>query len=104
MSGYVRKAPGAPVAITMDWGRGHLGPGERVARDLGWAIRPSAPGELVVARQGQDACRTWAVLDGGVCGKVYIISNRVLTSDERVLARAIVLRVARGPGKPEENP
>lgn len=96
MSGYVLKPAGAPVLHVIDWRRGHLGPRERVVRDLGWSIRSGdveAP-PLVVRDQGHDAHRSWAAFEGGAPGRVYMVANRVRTDDDRVLSRAIVIRIA----------
>ncbi len=100
MSGYVLKAAAAPLTYLMDWRRGHLAPGERVMRDLGWSVQPDEPAGagLVVAEQAHDASRSWAAFEGGAPGCVYMVTNRVRTSDERVLARAIVVRIAMGVG------
>lgn len=100
MSGYILKEAARAVTCQMDWQRGHLKPGERVTADLGWTVQPgsSAPGELVVAEQRHDVFRSWALLEGGVPGRVYMVCNRVRTDDERVLSRAIVLRIAMGGG------
>jgi hypothetical protein len=100
VSGYVLKPPDAPVTFVMDWRRGHLAPGERVLRDLGWSVQPDGPeGErLAVAEQAHDACRSWAAFEGGAPGRVYMVTNRVRTSDDRTLSRAIVIRIASGAG------
>lgn len=98
MSGYVLKAPDQPVTFVMDWRKGYLAPGERVLRDLGWTIQPEAegPADLIVASQAHDARRSWAAFEGGAPGRVYMITNRVRTSDDRDLCRAIVMRIALG--------
>lgn len=96
MSGYVLKPPRSPVIHLIDWRRGYLGPRETVLRDLGWSIRSGvdeAP-PLEVTEQGRDAHRSWAVFEGGAPGRVYLVANRVRTSDDRVLSRAIVIRIA----------
>jgi len=100
MSGYVLKAPAAPVTFVMDWRRGYLAPGERVLRDLGWSVTPGGTEgpALLVAAQAHDALRSWAEFAGGVPGKVYLVSNRVRTSHDRDLSRSIVIRIAMGAG------
>lgn len=100
MSGYVLKPADSPVTFLMDWRRGYLAPGELVLRDLGWSIQPAplAGARLRVTTQLHDEARSWAEFAGGDPGRVYMISNRVRTSDDRVLSRAIVMRIALGAG------
>ncbi len=96
MSGYVLKAADSPVTFVMDWRRGYLAPREQVLRDLGWTVQP-APlkrERLRVAAQEHDATRSWAEFAGGAPGQVYMVTNRVRTTDDRVLSRAIVMRIA----------
>lgn len=98
MSGYVLKAAETPVAYLLDWRRGYLAPREQVLRDLGWTVQAvgrEAP-PLAVTEQSHDAHRSWAVFEGGAPGRVYMVTSRVRTSDDRVLSRAIVIRIALG--------
>jgi hypothetical protein len=105
MSGCVLKPADREVTFVMDWRRAHLAPGERVLRDLGWTVQPDPrPGEgLRVAAQDHDGRRSWAAFEGGAPGRVYHVTNRVRTSDDRTLSRAIVLRIASGVG-PQRGP
>ncbi len=98
MSGYVLKPPDAPVTYLIDWRRGYLAPRERVLRDLGWSVRSGAveAPPLVVRVQEHDAHRSWAVFEGGAPGRVYLVASRVRTSDDRVLSRSVVIRIASG--------
>ena len=98
MSGYLLKPADRDAAFMMDWRRGWLAPGETVAADLGWSIRPeaTAAGGLVVTEQHHDVARSWAGFGGGVPGRVYLVAGRVMTSQGRTLERAIVLRIALG--------
>ncbi len=100
MSGYVLKAAAGCVQLVMDWERGYLAPNEKVLRDLGWTVRPMAGAapDLAVCEQGHDATRSWACVSGGSPGQVHLVFNRVRTSDDRVLCRAILVRIARGAG------
>lgn len=99
MSGYVLKPADGSVVFVMDWRRGYLTPGEKVLRDLGWSVQPSTgEGDLAVVEQGHDAARSWARFAGGTPGRVHIVASRIRTTDDRVLSRAIVLRIASGEG------
>lgn len=96
MSGYVLKPADADVVHEIDWGAGHLGDGEKISADLGWSVLPDHGGAdvLRVAEQRHDHRTSRAVFSGGVPGRFYLISNRVRTFDDRVLARSIVMRIA----------
>jgi hypothetical protein len=99
MSGYVLKPAHRDAAFTTDWRQGYLAPDETVVGDLGWSIQPQgAAGDLVVTEQHHDATRSRARFTGGVPGRVYLVAGRVRTSTGRTLERAIVLRIALGPG------
>jgi hypothetical protein len=99
MSGYILKAAERQVRCTMDWRRGYLHAGEAVAADLGWTVTPhdGTPGDLVVVEQHHDPARSWAEFRGGREGVFYMVASRVRTSEDRVLERAIVMRIAKGP-------
>ena len=98
MSGYALKSSAQTTTCLMDWQKGYLAPGERITADLGWSVQPchEETGELEVVEQRHDLLRSWAKLINGVPGRVYIVSNRVRTNDDRVLRRAIVMRIALG--------
>lgn len=97
MSGYVLKPASRDVTFTIDWSRGYLGPGERVMRDLGWSVQSDeAARSLAVIAQDQDARRSWAAFRGGAPGRAYLVTSRVKTTHDRVLSRAIVMRIALG--------
>ena len=87
MSGYILKPAGRDVTCVMDWQRGYLAAGERVTADLGWSVQPDSgeAAELAVVEQRNDIFRSWAKLVGGIRGRVYLVSNRVRTNDDRVL-------------------
>lgn len=98
MSGYALKSTAQAATCLMDWQNGYLAPGERITADLGWSVQPchEGRGDLEIVEQRHDLFRSWAKLVGGVRGRVYIVSNRVRTNDDRVLRRAIVMRIALG--------
>jgi hypothetical protein len=96
MSGYVLKPADADIVHEIDWSAGYLCEGEKLSADLGWSVLPDHGGadELRVTEQQHDARTSRAVFSGGVPGRFYLISNRVRTYDDRVLARSIVMRIA----------
>lgn len=95
MPGPVILAGGSPVTVALDWRPGLLAPGEAIAGDLGWTVRPA--GALRATALDHDGRRSWAALEGGVPGAVYAVTSRVRTTDARVLSRAIEVRVMRAP-------
>jgi hypothetical protein len=101
MSGFIQKTISSPVTLLVDWRRGYLAPGESVCRDLGWTIRPNGPADppLFVVEQSHDDSTSWATFECGASGCFYIITNRIKTTDERVLGRALIMRVT-----PNERP
>ena len=96
MSGYFVKDPDSELELGVDWNRGYLERGERVAADLGWRIRPveDAPGELRVVFQECLATGSKARFAGGVPGRIYMVSSRIETTTGRELERTILFRVA----------
>lgn len=96
MSGYVLKPADADIVHEIDWSVGHLDDGEKISADLGWSVLPDLGGadELRIMEQRHDRTTSKAVFSGGVPGRFYLISNRVRTFDDRVLARSIVMRIA----------
>ena len=50
--------------------------------------------ELRITEQRHDRTTSKAAFSGGVPGRFYLISNRVRTFDDRVLARSIVMQIA----------
>lgn len=94
------KAADRPATCRFDWRNGYLVGRERIVADLGWGVQPhlSGGGDLVVAVQQIDRFRSWATLVGGRPGRFYFLSNRVRTSDDRVLCRSVVVRIALGRG------
>lgn len=98
MSAYFLKVAGATVSLEIDWLRGDLAEGERVVRDLGWSIQPvCAEGPRVVS-QSTTPTMSRATISGGRPGRFHLVWCRARTDRERVLCRAIVLRIASGTG------
>jgi hypothetical protein len=96
MSAYILKAADAAVGVEIDWRRGDLANGERVTRDLGWSVQPvGADGPRIVS-QSITPTLSRAMVAGGRPGRFHLVWCRARTDRERVLCRAIVLRIARG--------
>lgn len=95
MSGFILKTAETDVEHVVDWSKGYLADREKITADLGWAIQPDHGGtDLRVAFQGHDARRSRVVLTGGAPGRFHHVSNRVRTTDDRVLCQSIIVRIA----------
>lgn len=90
MSLYL-KDPGSRIDYAIDWATAYLGGGTLISSQ--WAVTPVEPGGVVVAQNGFDPGRAVAVIEGGVAGHVYRVTNRITIADGRVDERALVLRV-----------
>lgn len=96
MSGFVVKAADAVVRLEIDWRRGDLAAGETVVRDLGWSIRPAGDAGPKIVSQAITPTGSRAEIAGGRPGRFHLVWCRARTNRERVLCRAIVLRIAPG--------
>lgn len=96
MSGYVLKPADHDLTFALDWRQGYLSPGERIIENSGCAVTPArnAAETLLSVAQGHDGFCSWVVFAGGAPGCVYLVTIRVSTDLERVLHRAIVVRIA----------
>jgi len=95
MSGYFLKDPNSELELSVDWRAGYLQQGERVSDDLGWSIRPveDVPDELRVMLQECGATRSSATFAGGIPGRIYMVSSRIMTTLGRELERTLMFRV-----------
>jgi len=96
MSGYFLKDPNSELELSMDWRAGYLQRNEKVKDDLGWTVRPvdDVAGELRVVLQECGATNSKATFEGGVSGRTYMVSSRIMTTLGRELERTLMFRVA----------
>ena len=96
MSGYFLKDPSSELELSVDWRAGYLKQDEQVSDDYGWAIRPveDVPGELRVVLQECAATSSKATFEGGIPGRIYMVSSRIMTTQGRELERTLMFRVA----------
>jgi len=73
------KDPAAVLDYAIDWGADYLDGGDLIAQSS-WAVEPDEPVSSVQA-------------GAGVAGRIYRLSNRVVTQSGRTDERSIVLRV-----------
>lgn len=95
MSGYFLKDPDSEMQLSVDWQAGYLQRCEHVTEDCGWSVRPVEDGadDLRVVVQDCGASISKATLEGGVPGRVYMVSSKVLTTLGRELERSLMFRV-----------
>ena len=95
MSGYFLKDPNSELELCVEWRAGYLKQDERVSDDLGWSVRPveDVPGELRIVSQECGAVSSKATFEGGIPGRIYMVSSRILTTLGRELERTLMFRV-----------
>lgn len=85
------KDPGASIDYAVDWSAGYLA-GQVITTSL-WQVEPAESGGVVVAAGSAMPGKTQATIAGGVAGRVYRVTNRVIFSDGRNDERTLVVRV-----------
>lgn len=85
------KDPDALLDYVVDWGADYLA-GDALASSS-WSVSPDEPSGVAIARSSFDLLVSTVQVSGGEAGKVYRLSNRVLTASGRQDCRSIVLRV-----------
>lgn len=95
MSGYFLKDPNSELELSVDWRAGYLKKNEHVSDDLGWSIRPveDVSGELRIVLQDCGVASSRATFEGGIPGRIYMVSSRILTTLGRELERTLMFRV-----------
>ncbi len=88
---YYLKDPGASIDYSFDWNAGYLS-GQTVTGSV-WQTRPIELGGVAVISSAATAVQTSALVNGGVPGHVYHLTNSVTFSDGRSDERSVVLRV-----------
>jgi hypothetical protein len=88
---FLMKDPGASLDYAVDWGLDYLD-GD-VLLESSWAILPEEPGGLALVESAFDGLTATAKVAGGVNGRVYRLTNEVLTASGRRDRRSLMLRV-----------
>ncbi len=91
------KDPDAVVDYTFDWNDGYLdaasSPPETISTST-WAVDPTpSPAELTVSSNSKTDTTATAFLSGGTVGRVYRVTNHVVTSGSRTDERTVMVRV-----------
>ena len=85
------KDPAAVLDYMVDWGADYLG-GDALAQSS-WEVSPVESGGASIHSAEFDYLTATVQIGGGIPGKLYRISNRVVTACGREDCRSIMLRV-----------
>ena len=85
------KDPEAALDYAVDWGADYLD-GDTLAQSA-WEVAPAEAGGVTVVASGFDLMVATVKAAGGIAGRVYRLSNRVVLGSGREDSRSIMLRV-----------
>lgn len=88
---YLLKDPGATLDYAVDWGTEYLA-GD-VLQSSGWSVEPVEPGGAAIDGNTADELIATVTVSGGIAGRIYRLTNQIVTASGRVDSRSIVLRV-----------
>ena len=86
------KDPAAALDYAIDWGADYLGAGDALS-ESSWSVDPDEPDGIAIAGSDFGARLSSVQASGGLAGRIYRLSNRVVTQAGRTDERSIVLRV-----------
>lgn len=86
------KDPEALLDYAIDWGAEYLGEGDLIA-DSNWSVSPDEPSGVSISANSFDERFSSVTVAGGLPGRLYRLSNRVVTESGRIDDRSIMLRV-----------
>lgn len=85
------KDPQATLDYSVDWGTEYLS-GDALA-ESGWSVSPSEDDGLTIVGSRFDLLIATVQVSGGIAGRLYRLTNHVVTVDGREDSRSIMLRV-----------
>lgn len=85
------KDPEALLDYSVDWGADYL-TGD-VLTESGWAVSPAEVGGVSIVSSRFDLLVSTVQVAGGVPGRIYRLTNHVITAEGREDSRSIMLRV-----------
>lgn len=86
------KDPEAVLDYAIDWGAEYLGEGDVIAAS-NWSVSPSEADGVSIGASSFDERVSSVTVAGGLPGRLYRLSNRVVTDSGRIDDRSIMLRV-----------
>ena len=88
---FLLKDPQALLDYSVDWGAEYLS-GDVLA-ESSWSVSPVEDGGVAVAGSRFDLLVATVEVSGGVAGKIYRVTNHVVTASGRADSRSVMLRV-----------
>jgi hypothetical protein len=85
------KDPEAMLDYSVDWGAEYLS-GDALAQSS-WTVIPAETGGVSIVSDRFDLLVATAQVAGGVAGRLYRLTNHVVTAEGREDSRSIMLRV-----------
>lgn len=85
------KDPSATLDYSVDWGADYLS--DDVLTESSWAVSPAEPGGVSMVANGFDLKTSTVQVSGGNVGRIYRLTNHVVTADGREDSRSIMIRV-----------
>jgi len=85
------KDPGATLDYSVDWGADYL-TGD-VITESSWTVSPAEAGGLSIVSSRFDLLVSTVEAGGGQPGRIYRLTNHVVTAEGREDSRSIMLRV-----------
>ena len=85
------KDPKAVLDYAVDWGAEYLS-GD-VLTESSWTVSPAQAGGVSIASNRFDLMVSTVQVSGGIAGRIYRLTNHVVTAEGREDSRSILLRV-----------
>lgn len=85
------KDPDARVDYSMDWGASYLG--DQLIETSSWSVTPQGDTAPVVEASSHDGRKTAVSISGGLVGKIYDLTNRIILSNSEKIERSISIHV-----------
>jgi len=85
------KDPDAALDYMVDWGVEYLA--DDALSESHWAVSPAEEGGAVVVGERFEPGSATVKVEGGVAGRLYRLTNHVVTASGREDSRSIMLRV-----------
>ena len=85
------KDPSATLDYSVDWGADYLA--DDVLTGSSWAVSPAEAGGVSIVANGFDLNSSTVEVSGGNVGRMYRLTNHVVTAEGREDSRSIMIRV-----------
>ena len=85
------KDPEATLDYSVDWGADYLA-GD-VLTESSWAVSPAEAGGVSIVSSRFDLLQSTVEVSGGIAGRIYRLTNHIVTAAGREDSRSIMLRV-----------